>query len=68
MVDFTIMEQLYYNVEHPASYGGADRLAIAAQRTIGTTKEKTGYEPSVLIHFISLCESVIAQDLTNPAR
>ena len=33
------MEQLYYNTEHPASYGGADRLAIAAQRTIATTKD-----------------------------
>ena len=26
------MQDLYYNLEHPSSYGGVDRLALAAQR------------------------------------
>ena len=44
------MEQLYYNVEHPASYGGADRLAIGAQRTIGTTKDWLRTQRTYTLH------------------
>jgi hypothetical protein len=44
------MERLYYNVEHPASYGGADRLAIAAQRTIGTTKDWLRTQRTYTLH------------------
>ena len=44
------MEQLYYNVEHPASYDSADRLAIAAQRTIGTTEDWLRTQRTYTLH------------------
>ena len=44
------MDELYYNVEHPASYGGVDRLARAADRSRHTTEDWLRTQRAYTLH------------------
>ena len=44
------MQDLYYNLEHPSSYGGVDRLALAAQRGRRTTQDWLRTQRTYTLH------------------